>query len=82
MIEAGEGYVRVEGSGIDVLTDFSAIAASLKENGIPEKLIIATVALGMSTEGLVVHDDKLFDDLMKEVKKRNAQKNKGTTDSD
>jgi len=80
MINVNKGVCHIEGQNMDLLAELAAIVAGLKNAGLPEELILQTVAAGMvystkiQKEGLD-RKKKMYDEVMKEIKRRkDAQK--------
>jgi len=78
MIRSKRGMVEIEGHESTLLADMSVIITSLKLHGIPESLILRSVAMGLACDAGETEDEKLakefVDKLMKKVMEKREAK--------
>jgi len=64
MIQADKEHVKINGTGVMLLAEFATIVHSLKESGVPEKLLEKTFKDGLKT------DDEINKEIKELIKKK------------
>ena len=83
MIKIENGKVMMEGNGITLMAELACAANALKSSGIPGDAILHSVRLGLedTTEEDVLMENFVNELMRKVMEKRDAKKDKGSTDT-